>query len=167
MARAPLPPNPVLQTATVLANEFLEEPTNETTSRIQNLMARNTNLGGHPQGYTFRGIRYAPNADKHDYIPDIDPSLEKEAEALYYRSESLQIMRTKLIQALSALHQRFTEFTVLRDALADAFIEATQLSVYPRLRPQHFYLKAYPMLAAPFRVIDEAILFRDRYRLLD
>ena len=168
MARAPQPPNQVVQNAQIIANEFLKETNDETVSRYTNLVSRNLQLGGSDLGYVFKGIPFlVPGAPKHEYVPEIHPTLERDAEAHYLRAQNLDTMRTKLAQALSTIHLRCKDdIQVFRDALPDAFVEVTQLAVYRRQRPQHYYLKAYPMLTAPYRVIDEAILFRDRYRLL-
>lgn len=161
-------PNPNQLTAKAYANEFLEEVTNETNSRIQNLIDRNAQIGGDPRGYTFQGIDYSDGLASTDYIPPIDPSLEQDAYAIYLRAERLQAMRTKLEQALTSILQRcHNDISRFRDALPDKFADRVSLDVYPRSRPYGFMLKAHPMLEAPYRVIDEALTYVDRYRLLD
>lgn len=162
-------PNVNLLTAETYTNEFLQETTNETAARIGNLITRNGSLTGAHQGYTYQGITYTQVVlDSTVYVPPIDPSLEKDAEALYLRAERLTAMRTKLQQALvSILGRCGGNIQTFRDALPEKFVECVSLSVFPRMRTYDFLLKTNPMLAAPYRVIDEAILYRDRYRLLD
>ena len=165
--RAPQPPNRTLTTSQTIALEFLKDTINDTRDRFHNLIIQNQCLGGDALGYTFQGHRQTRQITD-EYLSEIHPSLEPKAEALFLRQQNQNAMITKLQQAMGAVFQRCKEdLQILRDALPDKFVEHTQLSVYSRQRPQAYYLKVHPMLAAPYRVIDEAILFRDRYRLLD
>lgn len=172
MASKPRPqPNPLVNLANAYTNEFLQETADETNSRITNLIARNANLGGDVRGYTFANTIYSqdPSAhEKNSFIPEIEPALVKDAEALFMRAARLQAMRTKLQQALSTIFGRCgQDMQIIRDSMPDAFVQLTSLDVYPRHRPQGFMLKAAPTLAASYRVIDEALIYRLRYRLLD
>jgi hypothetical protein len=161
-------PNPNKLTAQACASEFVAELIDEIASRITNLIQRNATLGGDPRGYTFQGIDYSGGYAASEYIPPIDPTLETEAYALYLRTNRLQVMRSKLEQALASILQRCGNVvTTFRDALPDEFIERVSLDVYPRTRPYGFMLKAHPMLEASYRVIEEALVFVLRYRLLD
>lgn len=168
MAYRPRPqPNPQIEQAKAFTNEFLADTANTTNIRIQNLIARNAALGGDPRGYTFQGIRYS-SAPTTEFIPDILPVLEKDAEALYLRAQNLQAFRTKLTQALVSILSRCGDnIHQFRDALPEPFVSTISLAVYPRTRAEGFMLKAQPTLAASYRVIDEAVLFLNRYRLLD
>ena len=172
MAYKPRPqPNPIIDLALSFTNEFFQETTDFTNDKILTLITRNANLGGDPIGYTYANIRYSENPQAHDktvYLPEILPELEKDAEALYLRAGRLHAMRTKLHQALTSIFSRCNQdMQLIRDAVPDAFAALTSLDVYRRSRPQGFLLRAAPTLAAPYRVIDESLTYRDRYRLLD
>jgi len=167
MRRPPLPPNQFVETGKSYANEFLKDTTDETNNKIRNLITRNTQLGGDPRGFTYAGIRYS-NAPATEFIPEIDDSLKEIAEALYHRGDRLQKMREMLAQTLTTILKRCNgDIDMFRNALPDRFVEVISLSAYPRTRPEGFLLKAQPLLAASYRSIDEAINFRNRYRLLD
>lgn len=152
----------------LVTDRIFSSCTRKVFEATDNLIQQNAVLGGDKRGYVFQGHKVSfVEIPVTDYLPDISDALLTKAEALFLRSQNLQTMRSKVEQALRSIFARcYQDVEIMKDALPDAVLELADLN-HLRSRPQGFLLKTQPMLAAPYRVLDEAVIFDQRYRLLD
>ena len=164
-------PNPKSSLANHLASEFLSTTTELSTAMMNRLILANAHEGGSLLGFSYEGILFSHHDQVHkrtEFVEEIHESLKTVAQALYLRCETLRAMQLKLQQALVTIIARCRDdYQTIYDALPDEFRKGTQLETMVRVRPMSSLLKANPMLNASYRVIDEAIAFRNMYRLLD
>lgn len=132
---------------------------------LQDLLRKNSALGGHPNGYYHAGQLFALVAPKFlrgSMIGPIHPTLQDSADHLMFLRDRLQADNKRLTQSLTVILSRCQSTQDIRDAFPEALVEeVSDLRSLSRTRPEGFLLEANPLLHDQYqKAIDIALDYK-------
>ncbi len=148
-----------------LIQAFLGPEIQRQNDILQDLLRKNSALGGHPNGYYHAGQPFtlvAPKFLRGATIGPIHPTLQDSADHLMFLRNQLQDDRKRLTQSLSVILSRCQSTQDIRDAFPEALVEeVSDLRSLSRTRPEGFLLEANPLLHDQYqRAIDIALDYK-------
>ena len=134
------------------------------------LIAQNTQLGGHKDGFLFSGEFFTdlpPDMQKQAVKEVIRPALRQEAKDYIREVRAVEGEKLRLYHGLAQLCGACQTQQDIRDALPEAAVLVDEeLKALPRTREAGWTLRDKPLLAFDFKRTEELVDFYSAHRMI-